>query len=155
MKKPALSGKILASRLILKIGCVLFLLFFVFFSLAAPQVTQFGSALFILLGMVLAPLMNQDQLPGDQLPPQPEHVCRASAFEWSNSTPEITHQTDFVQDNQPAAVMHRTSLINIPANHTIAVQKLRPVATARPDEIVFPETVLFTRLQPVRAGPFC
>ena len=52
MKKNASTGKFFSSRLAVKVGSVLFLAFFIFFSLTAPLVAQFGSLFFLLVGVL-------------------------------------------------------------------------------------------------------
>ena len=90
MKNTRTNKKNLNSRLAIKAGSVLFLAFFIFFSLAAPLVAQIGSVLFILGGCALAPLLCSDVNSADnQLPAEPESAIYAPAIPTAATTSSV------------------------------------------------------------------
>ena len=152
MKKFITSDKFINSRFALKTGSMLFLLFFAFFSLAAPLVAQIGSALFILGGMLLAPFVHQESLAQDELPPPPEQACYANAWE-ANDLPDAAlkpvskrlQQKKHVIDRNPVAdqaLQCRTLQIPVRTSPRVALLN-----------IALPQKLHHTLACPVRAGP--
>lgn len=79
MKSSVTDRKCFNSRLALKLGSLLFLFFFVFFSLVSPVVAQFGSVLFIFGGCLIAPLFYSDSAEEKVLPLEPAAAIYAPA----------------------------------------------------------------------------
>jgi len=155
LKKAVLTSNFVNSRLALKAGSVLFLLFFVFFSLAAPLVAQFGSALFIFLGMVLAPLLHQDQAADDQLPLRTQHVYQANAFEWAALPTGLCRQTDFAVEDQATVLQRSNQYALVWEPFAPTLQTSERSLTPRFHAPVFPIENQLYRRQPARASPYC
>ena len=80
MKKSDSTGKGLSSRLLFKLGSVLFLIFFIAFILSAPLAAQFGSFFFILFGALCFANDPEDR----SVPPVPDKAIYSAVDSYAD-----------------------------------------------------------------------
>ncbi len=139
-------------RFALKTGSVIFLLFFTLIAPLAPLVAQVGSALFILLVMVLSPFINVHQQPTEQPLPDPfpaaemqtaELDSTVSEFVFYNEIPDaalranqrqqLDTQANFCdlympslrRDDSGGSFINDKFILNYPAEYLASCQPLR------------------------------